>query len=71
MTKYRKPKLQKKTIKELKNQTVLITGGAGSIGSHLVMRVLGYPVKTIRVLDIDEHFLFRFWQKIFFHDNFF
>jgi UDP-N-acetylglucosamine 4,6-dehydratase/5-epimerase len=45
--------------KELKNKTLLITGGAGSIGSVLVKKILEFPVKTVRVLDIDEHALFR------------
>lgn len=51
-------------IKELRNRTILITGGAGSIGSVLAKRLLEYPVKTIRILDIDEHALFRLSHKI-------
>jgi len=42
----------------LRNKTILVTGGAGSIASHFVKRILDYPVKAIRVLDIDEHALF-------------
>lgn len=45
--------------KELKDKTILITGGAGSIGSHLTKKILEYPVNTVRVLDIDEHALFQ------------
>ena len=45
--------------KELKNKTILITGGAGSLGSHLTRKLLKYPIKSIRVLDIDEHSLFK------------
>lgn len=50
-----------KTIitRELKNKTILITGGAGSVGSVLVRKILEFPVKTVRVLDIDEHALFK------------
>jgi len=44
--------------KQFKNKVVLITGGAGSIGSELAKKILEYPVKAIRILDIDEHALF-------------
>jgi len=55
-----------KTIltKELKNKTILITGGAGSIGLVLVKKILEFPVKTVRVLDIDEHALFKLNKKV-------
>lgn len=55
----KKRKLNPIIEKELRNKTILITGGAGSIGSALVKRLLEYPVKTVRVLDIDEYSLFR------------
>jgi UDP-N-acetylglucosamine 4,6-dehydratase/5-epimerase len=45
--------------KQLKNKTVLVTGGAGSIGAVLTKKILEYPVKSVRVLDIDEHALFQ------------
>jgi len=54
-----KKSISKKISNELKNKTILVTGGAGSIGSHLVKKILDYPVKSVRVLDIDEHALFR------------
>ena len=54
-----KKSIGKKISKELQNKTILVTGGAGSIGSHLVKEILNYPVKSVRVLDIDEHALFR------------
>jgi FlaA1/EpsC-like NDP-sugar epimerase len=50
--------------KELKNKVVLITGGAGSIGSVLTKRILEYPVKAVRVLDIDEYSLFRLGRSV-------
>jgi FlaA1/EpsC-like NDP-sugar epimerase len=53
--------------KELSNKTILITGGAGSIGSALARRLLEYPVKTVRILDIDEYNLFRLKRSI--NDN--
>ena len=45
--------------KLLKNKVILITGGAGSIGSSLTKNLLDYPVKSIRVFDINEHALFK------------
>ena len=50
--------------KELKNKTVLITGGAGSLGSALTAKLLEYPVHSVRVLDIDEYALFRLSRQI-------
>ncbi|MFY9300366.1 MAG: polysaccharide biosynthesis protein [Candidatus Nitrosotenuis sp.] len=51
---------QKHILKKmLKNKTVLITGGAGSIGTHLTKKILSHPIKSVRILDIDEHALFN------------
>lgn len=50
---------ERKITKILKNKIVLVTGGAGSIGSALVEKILKYPVKQVRVLDINEHSLFQ------------
>lgn len=41
-------------INELKDKVVLITGGAGSIGSALAREVLKHEVKTVRILDLHE-----------------
>ena len=41
-------------MKELANKTILVTGGAGSIGSEIVKQALKYKVDNIIVLDIDE-----------------
>ena len=57
-------KLKPTIATELKNKVVLITGGGGSIGSALTKRILDYPVKTVRVLDIDEHALFKLNRSI-------
>jgi FlaA1/EpsC-like NDP-sugar epimerase len=57
-----KQKLQ--ISKELKNKTILITGGAGSVGFALTKEILSYPVKAVRVLDIDEHALFMMKRRI-------
>lgn len=40
---------------EFKDKTIVITGGAGSIGSALVRHLLGWEPKQIRVLSIDEN----------------
>ena len=50
--------------KQLKNKVVLITGGAGSIGSELAKKILEYPVKAVRILDVDEHALFSLKRSV-------
>jgi len=59
-----KDKLRPELKKELKNKVILITGGAGSIGSALTKKLLKYPVKAVRVLDIDEHTLFKLQRSV-------
>ena len=54
-----KQNVERDVTKLLKSKTVLITGGAGSVGSALVEKILKYPVKQVRVLDINEHSLFQ------------
>ena len=50
-----------------KNKNILITGGAGSIGSAIVEKLLDYNPNAIRALDINETGLFNLKQK--FHTN--
>lgn len=57
-------KLKNQLKKELKNKVILITGGAGSIGSALAKEILRYPIKSLRVLDIDEHALFKLKRSV-------
>ncbi len=65
MTKVQIDSTTDKTLKkELKNKVVLITGGAGSVGTVLTKKILEYPVKTVRVFDIDEHSLFKLGRDI-------
>jgi FlaA1/EpsC-like NDP-sugar epimerase len=45
-------------------KVVLVTGGAGSIGSEIVRKLLQFDVKVVRVLDIDETRLFDLNQKL-------
>ena len=51
-------KLKQKIVKELKGKTILITGGAGSVGTYLTKKILEYPIKQVRIIDINEHGLF-------------
>ena len=57
-------KLNPQIEKALKNKTILITGGAGSVGSQLTSCLLDYSVKTVRVLDINENGLFQLGRSI-------
>jgi UDP-N-acetylglucosamine 4,6-dehydratase/5-epimerase len=48
----------------LKCKTILITGGGGSICSVLVKKILEFPIHSIRVLDVDEHSLFKLKRSV-------
>lgn len=56
--------VEKKLETELKNKTVLITGGAGSVGTVLTKKVLQFPVSQVRIIDVDEHALFKLKRSI-------
>jgi len=45
-------------------ETVLVTGGAGSIGSRLVERLLDHPVRSVRVFDNNEYGLFLLRRRL-------
>ncbi|WKT58300.1 SDR family NAD(P)-dependent oxidoreductase [Candidatus Nitrosotenuis chungbukensis] len=49
---------------DVKGKTILITGGAGSIGSEITRELLRFPVKTIRVFDSDEYSLYRLSKSV-------
>src|SRR3989344_6056103 len=57
-------RLSHKISREFAKKTVLISGGAGSIGSQLARRILEFPVKSVRVFDINEHALFQLGRSI-------
>lgn len=46
------------------NKTILVTGGAGSIGSALVEKITKYNPRAIRILDINETALFNLERKL-------
>ncbi|HVZ62357.1 MAG TPA: polysaccharide biosynthesis protein [Candidatus Nitrosotalea sp.] len=50
-------------LKFFENKTILVTGGSGSIGSHLVEALLNSPCKSIRVLSNNEHELYLLQKK--------
>lgn len=48
----------------LKNKTILITGGTGSIGSGLVRKLIKTNCKVIRILSNDENGLYELSRKL-------
>lgn len=63
MQSHKSKKINPLLKKELKGKVIFITGGAGSIGSEITKRLLDYPIKSIRVFDIDEYRLFLLKQS--------
>ncbi len=45
------------------DKRVVVTGGAGSVGSELVHQLLKLPVKAVRVIDNNETFLFDLGER--------
>ena len=45
-------------------KTILVTGGAGSIGRELVKRLLDFNPKSIRILDENETALFNLQHEL-------
>lgn len=53
----------------IKNQVILITGAAGSIGSELARQVYSYQPKTLILLDINENGLYDLHQDFLMKKN--
>jgi len=47
-----------------KNKTILITGGAGSIGKEIVRKIIGYSPEVVRIFDNNETGLFDLEQDL-------
>ena len=50
--------------KELNNKTILVTGGAGSIGSEIVRQLSNFKVHNIIILDHSESGLYNLEQEL-------
>ncbi|GMN08298.1 nucleoside-diphosphate sugar epimerase/dehydratase [Croceitalea sp. MTPC5] len=50
--------------KEMHNKTVLVTGGAGSIGSELVRQICNFKYKTLIIIDQAESALYDLQQEL-------
>ncbi len=49
---------------EVKNKVILVTGGAGSIGSEIVRQICGYTYKSLIVIDQAESALYDLQQEL-------
>ena len=51
-------------IDELKNKVIIVTGGAGSIGSELVRQIAQYSYKSLIIIDQAESALYDLQQEL-------
>ncbi|TDQ31178.1 polysaccharide biosynthesis protein [Zeaxanthinibacter enoshimensis] len=55
---------QSKVSEELKDQVIMVTGGAGSIGSEIVRQIANYHYKSLIVIDQAESALYDLQQEL-------
>ncbi len=53
-----------KVEEELKNQVILVTGGAGSIGSEIVRQIARYEYRSLIIIDQAESALYDLQQEL-------
>lgn len=53
-----------KISNELRDRTIIVTGGAGSIGSELVRQIVNYDYKTLIIIDQAESPLYDLQQEL-------
>ena len=53
-----------KVAKELKDQVIFVTGGAGSIGSEIVRQIANYDYKSLIIIDQAESALYDLQQEL-------
>jgi FlaA1/EpsC-like NDP-sugar epimerase len=53
-----------KVSEDLKNQVILVTGGAGSIGSEIVRQIANYEYKSLIIIDQAESPLYNLQQEL-------
>ncbi|RIA09801.1 FlaA1/EpsC-like NDP-sugar epimerase [Flavobacteriaceae bacterium MAR_2010_72] len=58
------PKFNQNLLNQFTNQTILITGAAGSIGSELAKMLLNFKLKSLVLLDNAESALYELQQEL-------
>ncbi len=53
-----------KVSEQLKNQVIMVTGGAGSIGSEIVRQIANYDYKSLIIIDQAESALYDLQQEL-------
>jgi len=56
--------IKKNSIKKFKNKSILVTGGAGSIGSEISQQILRSSPKKLLIIDNSEYSLFQIKEKL-------